>query len=67
MVWFKVRMNTEPDFLSKLNGMFSNRTERYPLLMFEAADENCVKAEFINYGCSLKAGAAECVKISSGG
>lgn len=65
MVLFKVSMDTEPDILSKLSGMFSNRTERYPLPMFDAANENCVKAKFTNYGHSLKAGTSARVKISS--
>lgn len=38
---FKLRMDTEVGFLSELNGLFSNRTEWHPRLMFEATEENC--------------------------
>lgn len=40
---FKFRMDTEPGFLSELNGMFSNRTEWHPRPpLFEASEENCI-------------------------
>ena len=40
-VRFKARMDTEPGFLSELNGMFSNRTEWHPRPLIEVTEENC--------------------------
>lgn len=40
-VRFKARMDTEPGFLSELNGMFSNRTEWHPRPLNEVTEENC--------------------------
>ncbi len=38
---FKYRMDNEIGFLAELNGMFSNRTERYPRPLIEVTEENC--------------------------